>query len=203
PVRPGAARGPRPPSRVPFRPGPASPPGRTCGPAVRTRPAVRESSTAPCRAAGRRCRTRQQQDGRRWIQLHCPPWEVYYESGSGRPRYRRRERKRDHERRAFPDLGFDRDGPTHGVEELTRDVEAEAAAAHAPRHLCVRAVELLEDQALLGHRDPQALVANGDVEFLRARLQLDLDATSARRILDSVRDEVRQNLSQLVAVAEQ
>src|SRR5262249_16615324 len=84
-------------------------------------------------------------------------------------------RQRHDERRALAELGLDRDGAAHEGDELARDVQAEAAAAHASRHVRVGAVELLEDQALLVQRASQPLVANGDAEPPVAGPQLDLD----------------------------
>ena len=45
-------------------------------------------------------------------------------------------------------------------------------------------IELLEDQALLGRRDPEALVANDDAHVFAIVPRLDLDSTAADHALD-------------------
>ena len=66
---------------------------------------------------------------------------------------------------------------------------AETAAADAAAHVRVDAVELLEDQPLLGNRDAETLVADGDIEVPVTYLQVDLNASSRRGVLDRVRDD--------------
>ena len=58
------------------------------------------------------------------------------------------------------------------------DVKAETAATDAAAHVRVDAVELLEDQPLLGDRDAETLVADGDIERTVTYLQVDLNASS-------------------------
>src|SRR6266536_550113 len=67
--------------------------------------------------------------------------------------------------------------------------------------LGVDAVELAEDPLLLAAWNPDSLVPDADADTVLARLDLDLDATSVRRVLDRVVDQVDQELAQLVGIA--
>ena len=70
-------------------------------------------------------------------------------------------------------LGLDPDPAVHAADDLAADVEAEPGAADAAGQVRVEPVELLEDRAVLGGRDPEALVGDREpdapVRAARAR----------------------------------
>src|SRR5206468_5630376 len=63
---------------------------------------------------------------------------------------------------------------------LARDVQPESAPPDAAAELRIDAVELSEDPLLLGGRDPDPLVADGDPDAAGKRL--DLDRSEERRV---------------------
>src|SRR5207302_9872305 len=111
----------------------------------------------------------------------------------------------DEERRALGlaragAVALDPDAAVEAAHELAADVEAEAGAADAARHVRVEPVELLEDPPALGRRDAEALVRDGPAHTTLAAEDLHLDRSSVRRVLDRVLDEVDQHLAQLLLV---
>src|SRR5206468_12996112 len=84
-------------------------------------------------------------------------------------------------------------------DQLAADVEAEAGAADGSGR-ARDAVELLEDPFLLGARNADARIANGDTKVISTGLESDLDTACAVRVLDCVADEVREHLPKLVAI---
>ena len=61
---------------------------------------------------------------------------------------------------------LDPDPATHPLEELTADVQAKAGAADPTGEVRVKAIELLEDPHVLGPRDAEALVLDGEAKVL-------------------------------------
>src|SRR5438046_9132536 len=91
------------------------------------------------------------------------------------------ERKLEDERRPCAQLGLHPDLAVHALDESLADVETEAGAAHASRHLRVEAMELLEDARLIFGRDAEAFVADAEAHGAVLRLEPDLDLPLARR----------------------
>src|SRR6185503_8770230 len=81
-------------------------------------------------------------------------------SGARRDLRRRRRRpvgnrELDRERGTPAKVRLDEDPPVHGMHELSTDVEAETAAAHAPPMVRLEPVELFHDPFLLVERAPE------------------------------------------------
>src|SRR6185437_10782906 len=104
-------------------------------------------------------------------------------------------------RRAEARLGLDPDPPAHRADEFPADVEPEPRAADSTSLVRIEAVELLEDPLLLAERDPQALVSDGEAQPLPDARDRHVDATSRRRVLDRVVDEVEEHLPRALLVA--
>src|SRR6266542_4376721 len=105
------------------------------------------------------------------------------------------------EGRATCSARLDPDATAHALEQLAADVQAEAGAADAAGQIGVEAIELLEDAAMLGGWNAQALVADREPQARPIDLDLHYHAAAVRRVLDRVVDEVRQDLSRLVRVS--
>src|SRR6184192_1747005 len=93
---------------------------------------------------------------------HTPGRRPFRLAADGRGNRRLGERQVDVERRALALARGDPDASLHATDELAADVEPEAGAPDASPLLRVDAVELAEDPLLLGSRDADALVPNGD-----------------------------------------
>src|SRR5438067_13536627 len=102
------------------------------------------------------------------------------------------------ERRALVAVRLDPDATAHAADQLLADVEAEAGPSHAPDHLRVGAVELLEDPVLVLGRNPKPLVLHGEANGAVVLVDLDLDVAALGRVLDRVLDEVDEHLASLV-----
>src|SRR5918995_3252687 len=76
------------------------------------------------------------------------------------------------------------DAPTHALDELVADVEAEADAADTLGYCRVQSVELVEHSLLLVRGYPEALVADVEAHHVPSRNGADLDSPSVRRVLD-------------------
>jgi hypothetical protein len=87
------------------------------------------------------------------------------------------------------------------LDDLLRDVEAEAEAAVVRRRDLAAAVEALEDLAELVGRDADAAVAHRGHE-LAAVLDGDADVAAVRRVLHRVLEQIAEHLLEAVAVAE-
>src|SRR5215210_7812234 len=90
----------------------------------------------------------------------------------------RNDRQVDDERRALTLARRDRDAALHPPHELAADVEAETRAPDAAGLLGIEPVELPEDPLLLAVRDPEALVADRDLQGAFSLLHADLDAAA-------------------------
>src|SRR5204863_5309934 len=106
----------------------------------------------------------------------------------------------DVEGRAGLALRLDPDTAVDPADELPADVEAETGAADAAGHVGVEAVELLEDPALLGRRDAQAVIGDGEADVALARLDGHGDRAAVGGVLDGVVDEVPEHLAELSGV---
>ena len=99
-----------------------------------------------------------------------------------------------------PAIGLDPDPAAHPAHDLAADVEAEARAADAAREIRVEAIELLEDPLVLGGRDSESPVADGESHTPLDRLQLELDPAAVRGVLDRVLDQVDEHLAKPVRI---
>ena len=104
-------------------------------------------------------------------------------SGARRePRFRRGRpvgnRELDRERGTPAKVRLDKDPPVHGTHELSTDVEAETAAAHAAPMVRIEPVELFEDLFLLVERDPEPLVGDREADVLVVDVDDDLDTAA-------------------------
>src|SRR3954453_4428062 len=113
-----------------------------------------------------------------------------------------RYRQLEAEARAFAFARVAPDGAVHPPHQLPRDVEPQAGAAHAARQVRVDAVELVEDPPLLARRDAEPVVDHAEADRVVTPGDLQLDRPAVVRVLDRVVDEVRQDLADLVRVAE-
>src|SRR5437588_9646417 len=110
------------------------------------------------------------------------------------------DRKLDEERRALAVVALDPDAAFEAAHQLAADVEAEARAADAARHVRVEAIELLEDAPALGDRDAEALVRDRPADAALSLRHLDRDGAAFRRVLDRVLDQVHEHLAELLLV---
>ena len=87
------------------------------------------------------------------------------------------------------------------VDDLLRDGEAEAVAAHLARARLVDAVEAVEDLrlVLLGDADTRVADGEADLSLLRA-LVAHADLAAIRRVLDGIVDEDQHELADLLLV---
>ena len=112
--------------------------------------------------AGERRRTTYVEDGPRVLDasvssLHTkrrPPGRLF----------RSGERQLEREGRAARPAPTRPDPAAHAADDLAADVEAEAGAADAAREVRVEAEELLEDPLVLGGRDAEPAVADGEAD---------------------------------------
>jgi len=93
------------------------------------------------------------------------------------------------------------------VDELAADVEAEAGAADAARHVRVEAVELLEDPALLGERDAEPLIEHAELQPAAPLLEREDDLDEAQRMrllrmIEQESDHLAQIVDQLLVTAQ-
>ena len=92
----------------------------------------------------------------------------------------RGEGELERERRATARLGLDAHAPTHPAHDLAGDVEAEPRTAHPAGEVRVDAEELLEDPLVLGGRDSEPAIADGEAGVSVLGLDLQLDSPAAR-----------------------
>src|SRR5262245_25763292 len=104
------------------------------------------------------------------------------------------------EGRALAVVRLDPDASVEPVDELTADVETEAGAPDAARHVRIEAIELLEDAPALGCRDAEPAVADRPQHVVVPALDADVHGPAVRRVLDGVLDEVDEHLAQLLLV---
>src|SRR6187551_2020988 len=98
------------------------------------------------------------------------------------------KRQLERERRTAAAIGLDPDPAAHPAHDLAADVEAQARAADPAREIRVEAIELLEDPLVLGGRDSESPVPDGEAHTPFERLQLELDPAAVGRVLDRVLD---------------
>src|SRR4029079_1678484 len=110
------------------------------------------------------------------------------------------ERQLERECRAAPRVGLDADAAAYAAHDLARDVEPEAGAADTAREVRVEAEELLEDPLVLRRGDADAAGAHDAADAAIGRLELELDETAVRGVLDGVLDQVDEHLTQPVRV---
>src|SRR5437868_7430084 len=97
-----------------------------------------------------------------------------------------RARQRNGERRPGAAPRADGEQSPHLLDDLARDVQPEPRTADAARHLRIEAVELLEDPALFGRRDAEALVRDVDAHPVGSIDDAQLDPAPVGRALDGV-----------------
>src|SRR5881396_2094408 len=84
------------------------------------------------------------------------------------------------EDRAAPLVGLDPDSPMHAADELAGDIEAQSGAPDSAGHVGIDPVKLLEDAGLLGRRDAEPLVGDGEPHVLARRLEADAHVPAVR-----------------------
>src|SRR5258705_9377760 len=82
-----------------------------------------------------------------------------------------------------------------------RESQSEATTLRQPRARPIGPPESLEDVRQVACRYPDARVANRKVDFAVTTLHRKLDGASSRRVLDRVRDQVQEQLTQSKAIA--
>ena len=114
--------------------------------------------------------------------------------------------QRDAEGRALLLLALDRDRAAHQLHEALRDGEAEAGAAEAARRRGVDLAERREEHVHPVGRDPDARVADGELDLVRAaagrRGVHEHHDLAALGELDRVREQVQEHLPQARLVAD-
>src|SRR4051812_41722816 len=106
----------------------------------------------------------------------------------------------DDERRALPAVRLDPDAAVEAAHQLAADVEPEAGAADAARHVRIEAIELLEDPPALRGGDAEALIRYGPAHRARRARHLHRDRPAVRRVLHRVLDEIAEHLDELLLV---
>src|SRR5262245_66555966 len=87
------------------------------------------------------------------------------------------------------------------LDEVLHDRQAEPRPADLARSRLVHSVEALGDPRWIGRRDPDARVADADLDApVRSRPGLDADLPALGRELDRVVHEVHQDLDETVPV---
>src|SRR5262245_44797051 len=112
----------------------------------------------------------------------------------------RSDRDLHEERGPLAVVRVDPDAPVEPVDELAADVEAEAGAADAARHVRIEAVELLEDAPALRRGNAEPAVADRPQHVVVLPPEADVDGPAVGRVLDGVLDEVDEDLAQLLLV---
>src|ERR1051326_7584435 len=106
----------------------------------------------------------------------------------------------ERERGTLADFGLDADLAAVEFDELARDVEAEAGALLAARGAGARLRVLVEDVALVFGGDADSGVGDRDADERAFARRADVDAPALGRELQSVRDEVDEDATELGAV---
>src|SRR3954469_12464473 len=109
--------------------------------------------------------------------------------------------KLDEKGRAFALCARKADASAVGFDDVPRHGQSEACARYTASR-GVSAEEFRKDLMLLAGRDAHPLVANLDPDRAVLRLGGDLDDPSLWRILDRVRDQVSDHLTQAVRISE-
>ena len=99
-------------------------------------------------------------------------------------------------RRLHPDLA------AVPLDDQPTDVEAQTRAGHLEVLLAAHALELVKQPADLVLGDSKALVLDLDDDLLPAQPTANRDGSPVRRVLDCVRDEVREHLPEPVRVGD-
>src|SRR5690606_32663525 len=100
----------------------------------------------------------------------------------------------------LPDLALHRQLPTHAVRQLAADRQAQPRPSVGLRVALIDLSERLEDPFLVLRRDAGSVVRDPDLDLILGDLVRDLDPSPPPAKLDRVREEVGQNLAELVRV---
>src|SRR2546428_13337886 len=109
---------------------------------------------------------------------------------------RRLRRQLEYEGGALAERRDDVERAAVRLRDRAGDEEAEASA----RTVAARPAEFLEDQLLLLERDPRAPVAHLDTHDVVPQPHPHLDGGARLRVLDRVVDQIREHLTQPLAV---
>src|SRR6516162_616824 len=111
------------------------------------------------------------------------------------------ERHGDMELRTDPYLALDPNAPAVSLNEMlgNRQAEARASGLAGARH--VHAIKALEDARLIGLRNADARIADGQDHFLVLRIRAQNYFSTRQSVLDGVVEEVLQNFLQPARVA--
>src|SRR5262245_43686512 len=105
------------------------------------------------------------------------------------------KRQTERKGRALAFLALEPHAAVMAQHELARQVQADAQARRVlVWRAGMRAKEPLEDAALLCRRNANAMIVHRHHRLFALASTLDLDGTALRRVLDRVRDQVRQHL---------
>src|SRR5882672_685803 len=105
-------------------------------------------------------------------------------------------RKGDEEGRSLPYLAFKADAPSHRLDQLLGDAEAQTRTLRGPGRGSIRLRESLEDPVAEVLRYPRALVGDGDPYEPRFADHRDDHSSAHGRELGRVRQEMGQHLSE-------
>jgi len=96
---------------------------------------------------------------------------------------------------------FDPEAAAVGFYDVLGDGEAETRAADFAGAGCVHAVEAFEDALLIGERDADASVCDGDDGVVIARDGSEIHAAAGRSVLHGVVEEILENFAEEAGIA--
>src|SRR5205809_2439189 len=112
----------------------------------------------------------------------------------------RHARDHDIQRASLGSAALGADASGMAKDGLLADVEAQAHTRGIARRAIRRAVEETEDRLKLLRWDPDPLVGDGEPHPAVVRTDVDRYRAATRRVLDRVRDEVVQDLLEVIAI---
>ena len=111
-------------------------------------------------------------------------------------------RERKPKARAAGVAAFDADFTGHALREVFDDREAQTGAAHVAAASRIHAVESFEDTVPVLLRNPLAVVLDLDADFIVDSPSVKTHATSFGCVLDSVFDQVAEDLIEGLSIGE-
>src|SRR5258708_9347130 len=101
----------------------------------------------------------------------------------------------------LPDFALDPDASAVDLYKVLGDGQPEAGTADLTRTRGVDAIKTFENARLIGLRDADAGIGDGEDDFAVVGLRADPDLSARQRVLGRVIQQILQNLGQKAAVA--
>src|SRR5258708_38776081 len=111
------------------------------------------------------------------------------------------ERNGEMELRAQSDFALDPDASAVDLYKVLGDGQPEAGTADLTRTRGVHAIKTFKNARLIGLRDADAAIGDGEDDFAVVGLRADRDLAARERVLGRVIQQILQNLGQKAAVA--